>query len=218
MLINSAKPTDSETKTEFPDFISNNGFIEHFRVTSGKSTRKGYDIATKESKMQKEHESFMANMTLTSPNCLSTSFCREDDSIDNFHKSFKMCWEYHINHLYKYNGKKHLSCFLISSDDVFRVYECPYDNNNICYGDLARRDEQMKFCLSYDSYLLDYIYEYKKDIDYVIYFNKNQEYVEIIKISNIPFIKKYLSKHTYKLHAPETVENSTTYSICRISK
>lgn len=33
-LINSVKPTDSESKTEFLDFVSNNGFIEHFHVTS----------------------------------------------------------------------------------------------------------------------------------------------------------------------------------------
>lgn len=52
-LINSAKLTDSKSKTDFPDFISNNGFIEHFHVTSGKSTRKGYDVTTNESKMLK---------------------------------------------------------------------------------------------------------------------------------------------------------------------
>lgn len=66
-LINSAKLTDSKSKTDFPDFISNNGFIEHFHVTSGKSTRKGYDVTTNESKMLKSHDSFMANINSILP-------------------------------------------------------------------------------------------------------------------------------------------------------
>lgn len=31
-LINLAEPTDSESKTEFPDFISSNGFLEHLSL------------------------------------------------------------------------------------------------------------------------------------------------------------------------------------------
>ena len=83
-LINLVKPTDSESKTEFPDFVSNNGFIEHFHVTSGNSNRKGYDITTEESKMLKSHESFMNNIdsTLSHNNKISfsqhhTQFCRK---------------------------------------------------------------------------------------------------------------------------------------------
>lgn len=46
-LLLSVKSNDSESKTVFPDFISENGFIEHFHVTSGKSSRKGYDVTKK---------------------------------------------------------------------------------------------------------------------------------------------------------------------------
>lgn len=62
-LLMSVKENDTKNKTEFPDFISENGFVEHFHVTSGKSTRKGYDTTTQESKMQKSHESFMKNFS-----------------------------------------------------------------------------------------------------------------------------------------------------------
>ena len=219
-LINSAKPTDSESKTEFPDFISNNGFIEHFHITSGKSTRKGYDITTEESKMLKSHDSFMANINSALPQNNNeilfsqhhTQFCRKNDSVENFHISFKTCWADHIKHLHNYNGNKHLSCFLISSDDVLSVYEHMDDDNNIFYGDLARQ-QKINFCLSYDLDLLDYIYEYRTDIDYVIYLNIMRNYVEIIKVLNIPAIKEYIPKHKYELYSLIALETSSTYGI-----
>lgn len=204
-LIASAKSTDSESKTEFPDFISSNGFIEHFHVTSGKSNKKGYDVTAEESKMLKKHDLFMKdiNSVLSHDDKVLlrqyyTKFWRKNDSVENFHKSFEKCWTDHINHLYNYKGNKHLSCFLISSDDVLSVYECMEDDNDIFYGDLSRQ-ANIAFCLSYDSYLLDYMYEYYKNIDYVIYFNTVRNYVEIIKVLNIPVIKEYLSKHNYVL-------------------
>lgn len=220
-LINSAEPTDSESKTEFPDFISSNGFIEHFHVTSGKSNRKGYDITTEESKMLKSHESFMTNIDSTLPQNNKneilfsqhhTQFWRKNDSVENFHKSFKACWEKHINHLHNYDGNKHISCFLISSDDVLSVYEHMDDDNNIFYGDLARQD-RINFCLSYDLELLDYMYEYHIDINYVIYFNTMQNYVEILKILNIPVIKEYLPRHKYELYPLNTMEITSTYGV-----
>lgn len=219
-LINSAKPTDSKSKTEFPDFISNNGFIEHFHVTSGRSTKKGYDIAVEESKMLRSHNSFMANIGSVLPQnsneiLLSqhhTQFCRKNDSVENFHKSFKMCWANHIKHFHNYNGNKHLSCFLVSSDDVLSVYEHMNDENNICFGDLARQ-QKINFCLSYDLDLLDYMYQYHTDIDYVIYFNVARKYVEIIKILNIPALKEYIPKHKYELYPLMVTEASSTYGI-----
>ena len=219
-LINSAKLTDSKSKTDFPDFISNNGFIEHFHVTSGKSTRKGYDVTTNESKMLKSHDSFMANINSILPQNNNeilfshhhTQFWRQNDSVRNFHKSFKTCWNSHINHLHNYNRNKHFSCFLISSDDVLSVYEHMDDDNDIFYGDLSRQ-KKINFCLSYDSDLLDFIYEYHTDIDYVIYFNIMQNYVEIIKTLNIPAIKEYLPKHKYELYPFIAIETSNTYGI-----
>lgn len=216
-LINSVKPTDSKSKTEFPDFLSEDGFIEHFHVTSGKSNRKGYDITTKEEKMNKSHESFVENMSSIIPkdNSVSqhhTKFQREDDSIDNFHKSFKKCWGKHIKHLHNYSGNKHLSCFLISSDDVLSVYEPVNDGNGLCFGDLSRQDK-LDFCLSYDFELLDYIYQYQFDVDYVIYFNVMRNYTEIIKVSNIPAIKDYLTKHKYELFPLILMEVLSTYGV-----
>lgn len=223
-LLMSVKENDTKNKTEFPDFISENGFVEHFHVTSGKSTRKGYDTTTQESKMQKSHESFMKNFsekTLETNNndepCESqseTAFLRENDSLENFHKSFKRCWENHIEHLHNYKGNKHLSCFLVSSDDVFEIYEIVQREEGMLFGDLENK-EPIKFCLSYDFELLDYMYKYRDDIDYVIYYNKHRNYFELLKIKNIPAIKQVLSERIYEIRSLVTMESLNTYRICK---
>lgn len=220
-LLLSVESNDSSSKTVFPDFISENGFIEHFHVTSGNSSRKGYDITKEESKMQKSHNNFMKNISDNLPkdnngNILfsqhHTSFWRKNDSVDNFHKSFKVCWEDHIDHLRDYAGNKHISCFMISSDDVLAVYEHLEDENGVGFGDLSRTD-RINFCLSYDYELLDYIYDYRDEIDYVIYYNTFRGYVEVIKVSNIPAIKAYLPDHRWKLYPLQCMETSSTYGV-----
>ena len=220
-LLLSLKPNDSESKTEFPDFISENGFIEHFHVTSGKSSRKGYDITKAESKMQQSHEDFMNTVPENLPKDNNsdiifsqhhTSFWRENDSITNFHKSFKDCWEDHINHLHDYTGNKHISCFMVSSDDDFAVQEHIANKNGVLFGNLARTG-RINFCLSYARELLDYIYSYQKEIDYVVYYNIFSENVEVIKVSNIPAIKTYLSNHIWEVYPCCRIETLSTYGI-----
>lgn len=212
-LVKFAKATDTSNKTEFPDFECASGFIEHFHVTSGESSKKGYKITTDKSKDLAQHSKFMEEKSENPSNNFSefhTSFSRKD-SIENFHKSFKKAWENHIQHLHKYNGKKHISCFLISSDDVLRVKEKLEDENEIIYGDLT--NDNIIFCLSYDLELLNYIYSYKEDIDYVIYYNENTDYVEILKTINIPYIMNRIHNKTYKIHSPNVICFSDSYGI-----
>lgn len=213
-LLSSVKSNDSENKTEFPDFISEIGFIEHFHVTSGESNKKGYDITKEESKIQKEHINLIQSKLSDSLEKIKSSFTRGNDSIENFHKSFKTCWEDHINHLNKYTGNKHISCFLISSDDNFEIREHPNDKNDLYFGNLGRENKK-DFCLAYDYELLDYIYNYRNQIDYVIYYNKNKNKnnIEIIKVSNIPAIKEYLSNYKWDLISNFSMEIMTTNKI-----
>ena len=53
-IINEAKPNPSSS--EFPDFIFNDGFIEHFQVTSSKVTKKGSTHTKKESEFNRKVE------------------------------------------------------------------------------------------------------------------------------------------------------------------
>ena len=54
-LIKTAKDTDGKTTT-FPDFIGENGWIEHFKVTSSQSSKKGYESITATQKCGKMPE------------------------------------------------------------------------------------------------------------------------------------------------------------------
>ncbi len=219
-LIDCVEPNDTANRTVFPDFICGKGFIEHFHVTSGKSNRKGYDITKEESKMLQSHENFMEKVIDSLPEqnqeiFLSqhhTSFWRRGDSLANFHNSFEKAWENHVESLNAYDGKKHISCFLISSDDVIAVHEEPVDEHGVFYGELFST-KKLLYCLAYDNDLLDYMYKYKDVIDFVIYINLVKRNIEIIQLKNIPNIKQMLSNRNLILYPLTTMEVSSTYGI-----
>lgn len=218
-LIDSVVPNDTANKTVFPDFVCNNGFIEHFHVTSGKSNRKGYDITKEESKMAQSHEKFMDEVTDSLPEqnqevLLSqhhTAFWRNGDSIKNFHKSFKQAWDNHIKSLEAYDGEKNISCFLVSSDDVIAVRENSVDGQGVFYGDLFLT-RKIPYCLVYDNELLDYMYNYNDVIDFVIYYNLHGR-MEVVQLKNIPNVKQMLLNREFILYPLVTMEASSTYGI-----
>lgn len=207
-MLSSATSTDTNHKTEFPDFICESGFIEHFRVTEGKSNRKGYDNMKKASKMIANGEKYAENHYKSLPkkptdvimNKYSEYSISNNGSLKNLHKSFIEKWESHISSLHKYNGKKHISVFLVSSDDLIEV--CCLENG-----------KTSGYFLSYDAELLDYLYQYHADVDYVIYYNERKEEIEVIKLSYIPCLKKFLSKHHYQFASCYAIIGYDTYCV-----
>lgn len=219
-LLKSVTPNDTEKQTIFPDFVSEYGFIEHFHVTSGKMNSKGYETLTARAETQRDHEKFMndtmENLPKNNNDILftqhHTTICRQHDSLDKFHNSFEKTWCDHIDSLSKYNGQKHISCFMISSDDVLETMESSVAVNGICYGDLVANDIP-HFCLAYDTKLLNFMYQYRDLIDYVIYYNMRWKYAEIIKLKNIPALKTFLEHRRYYIGAVLLWETSSTYGI-----
>lgn len=201
-LIKNVQPTDTESRTIFPDFISEDGFIEHFEVTSGKETRKGADVVRRRSDAKKEHINVIENKTDDKQGTFSYSTIvdRSNESLAFFTASFKKNWEKHINSLKKYNGAKHASCFLISSDDVLLVGENCCDTNGLFYGNFPRHRLNFKLCYCFD--LLNWIYTFANEIDYVIYYNQLYGCVECIKVSNIPYLMKFMSQRSYSIYTP----------------
>lgn len=219
-LIFSVLPNDTDSKTVFPDFVCNDGFVEHFHVTSGESNRKGYNITIEESKMVNDHENFkeyvMGALPEENSKILhsnhSTSFWRTGDSLKNFHKSFKTIWDKHILSLKGYEGIKHVACFLVSSDDVLAVKELiEVEQEDGKKGILGSR--RIPFSLSYDEELLDYIYKFNDLIDYVIYFNKMWGTTEIIPLKNIPEIKQIHIEHSFFIYPLCVMESLSTIGI-----
>ena len=194
-LLSSAVDNDGKT-TPFPDFISSNGFIEHFEVSSGKMTRKGYYNKRKRSDIEKNNTNTLdqnQNQPLS-----SSGFIRDNEGVELFNKSFIEKWNKHIDSLHKYTGSKHFSCFLIQSDDVIYTALNPrindqYASINYEIGNLLENHiDYPHFYISHNIELLDFIQNYSDEVDYCIFINGFGE-LDIIHLKKIPIIKNILS-------------------------
>lgn len=218
-LLFTATPTDNEHKTVFPDFVSDGGFVEHFAVSaSNVYPNGGYTNKANEGKIKKIHAEMQERFDneAQSDGAIRTmydakAFSRFNETLSLFEKSFKSHWESHIVSLHEYEGQKHLSCFMIESDDMLLVHEDCSDGEGLYYGNLVNERTAL-FCLAYDVTLLDFMYEYRDDIDYVIYFNF-RGCTEIIKVANIPFLKKFLQSRKFSIASGRGVQMISTVGI-----
>ena len=190
-----AKP--NENASEFPDFIFDNGFIEHFQITSSKVTRKGATHKKEESafdaKVAKETEALEKEWN-EPPSYLeakskSWTFTNPEHSYEYLEESFRTVWKYHIGSLNKYCGNKDVVIFMI----VYTVFALAMTEqvyakwkDGMSSGDM-REEEKFKFYrLSRDKKLLNFISQYKDKIKYVIFAYCNG--FEIIRLENIPYL------------------------------
>lgn len=176
--------TPNPKASEFPDFIFENGFVEHFQVTSAKETKKGAKVKVAESAFERENEKIFEDMQknppiFDSPIALTTQM-REMDcpvcSYGDYVTSFKKNWEHHIESFDKYNGNKEIGIFLIQQTGAPIVVK-----RNGTFSEF--------YHLQMDSDLLSYMEYYSNKIHYVIYCH--QEFCDIISLIDLP-------KSTYK--------------------
>lgn len=198
-ILCSAKPNINAS--EFPDFVFDDGFIEHFQITSSQVTRKG-------AVHKKKEQQFKATVS-KEMKIIQQTWSRESDydkvrskhwifnnpkhSYDYLVKSFKNTWIHHIKSLNKYFGSKINSIFLIEyTEFALSMSENVYIDwiNGMSQGDMRKQEEFRCYRLSRDKKLLEFVYQYKEKIKYIIFVY--QEGFEIIKIENIPFLLKLL--------------------------
>lgn len=241
-LIKTAEDNDRNNKTVFPDFIASNGFLEHFKVTSGISHRKkGFEnkrleknterknIARLEQRAAKEFQVSSEQMILKE----TSTFMRTNDSLDQLHNSIKRCWENHIEHLKKFSGRRHYSCFIIESDDIINTHIAINDNkqnnidriimpNDLSWGDIngAHLYRRLPYCIAYDLEMLNYLYSFQKEIDYCLFLTCGNSYIEALKLKNIPRIQQYLHSGEYEIHnmASVAIQSCTTYRPLNLDK
>ena len=111
-IIRTAKPNPSSS--EFPDFIFDNGFIEHFQITSSQVTRKGATHARKESdfrrKVDTETEKLKTEWNITpsfdAVRSESWAFQNPAHSHEYLMDSFKQNWESHISSSKRFSDEK----------------------------------------------------------------------------------------------------------------
>lgn len=195
-VINTSK--ENVKASEFPDFVCENGFIEHFEITSSNETRKGStkkidqflfnkDIIPKIEEFNRSCDNMEVGETR------SESWSKKDvsHSYENLTKSFKNNLTKHIGSADNYSGKKDLKIYLVEYGD-FGIEMCEDIGSNPEYYARNKRkpDHCWNYRLSRDKNMLRYIYDYKDDIDYIIM--NYHDYCEIIKVVNIPSMIKYM--------------------------
>ena len=164
--IRTAKENINES--EFPDFLLENGFIEHFQITASKENRKGsaekIDLAMFNKRIDDEVNEFYryCNEKPSYNQVRSKEWVRDnlpEYSYENLKFSFISNFEKHLKSLEKYNGKKDLSVFLIENEEVnLEMYENTHiDTKKPIF---ARQEHFIRYMLSRDKNMLNYIYNF----------------------------------------------------------
>lgn len=209
---------------KFPDFMFNGGFIEHFEVTSSHSNRNGSMMKIEKAELEKEADkndkALEEEMNITpcyEGKTIITEKNHSKHTYDNFCFSFKRNWEKHIKRLEKYSGDIDTGVFMIQYNDSALVLDNVYPDIKLglYYGDLLEYDEYTGYRLTHDSNMLEYIYGFKEQIKFVVFFNNDSYHgkkCEIICVENIPEILKII-KGRYRFHAGTITSVRYTYGI-----
>lgn len=201
-IVESIKNAQPNTNlNNFPDFICNNGFIEHFKVTSSKENRKGSIHIKEETLFKKKVESeseLIKKKWEQEPNSIKNRSVHwtlkfPEHTYSYLYESFINNWENHIASLNNYKGNNSISIFMIEyTDSALTMYENVFEDwiDGMSNGDIREPEIVEFYRISRDKNLLKYIYEFRNTIKYVI-FVYGKDY-EVIKLSNIPYLLKLI--------------------------
>lgn len=208
--------------SQFPDFVSKLGFIEHFYVTSSAENRKGSfhkkEKAIFMERVEREEEQFKNEMN-EKPNfgelkLIHHTFPFPKHTYEYFTKSFIKIWNNHMSSYEKYQGIKEIGIFMVEYQDMaLRMREDFGDVKcEVWYGDMLCSEKRYDYYrLSRDVELLKFIYKFRDKINFVIMVCG--ENVEIICIENIPELLK-LIPYKFEIHAPSVMcEQTSLYGI-----
>ncbi len=195
------KATENPQSSEFPDFIFDKGYIEHFKITSSKTTNKGAQ-QIKEEKLFKQkvysetkqiEEKWNETPSYDRVRSKYWDWQQPTHSYEFLVESFKNNWENHIKSLNNYTGNKEVGVFILD----YREFALNMTEKVTCdwidgmsAGDLLPKKKNFNYRLSRDKDLLDYVYTFKDKLKYVCFIHRQG--VEIIKIKSIPYLKKLM--------------------------
>lgn len=209
-LLRLVKPNSAPS--EFPDFTSDRGLVEHFQVSSSEITKRAGALHKKEyaefQKVANQKERQLMDEMNEHPESgkietLTQVFTYPRHSYEYFCTSFKKTWEHHAESLDQYGGCKDMAAFMIEYQE-HTLHMCEDFSElklkeKISYGDLFKGERYSYYRLSRDKNLLNYIYGYKGKIDYVVMVT-DDELPEIIKVENIPELLK-LNPHGFLIES-----------------
>lgn len=189
---NLAKPNPDSNA--FPDFIFQNGFIEHFQVSAAQEGKKGSAHNRVQSNFERENKKAFdraQNNFLQSPprenaaisTCDLTVLTHEmpcpEYSYDNFIYSFKRNLKHHMLSLKKYEGNKSVGIFLI---ELVGARITVKENGKF----------KKFYSLQDDCDALDCLQRTSKELRYIVFAN-NDGY-ELIDTREVPALRKNIHK------------------------
>ena len=207
--------------SRFPDFIFASGFIEHFQVTSSPTTRKGATHTRKENEFRrtvdietKEIEGkWNGTPSFDKVRSKSWEFSNPTHSYEFLSDSFRSNWQHHMESYKKYTGSKQIGIFMVEYPEIaLAMCENVYHDwiDGMSQGDMREQEKFKEYRLSRDKKLLEYIYQFKNEIQYVIFLN--QARVEVIRIENIPYLIKLLP-WDYVIYPLQVTTVASVYNI-----
>lgn len=174
---------ENPNNNSFPDFVCNNGFIEHFEVTSSKTTGSGSTMKQEEALFKKSDK----NHVIYSPHT-------HKDLLE----SFETIWKNHIDSLNDYKEDKDIRIFMVEYKDSSMIVDAK--KSQLYNRTKPRFPQDVVYMISKDVKLLNYILRYKNQIHYVIFVHENwmfqEVFCEIIEVGSIPNILDNM-KDTY---------------------
>ncbi|MBZ3640679.1 hypothetical protein ITX49_05775 [Enterococcus casseliflavus] len=177
----------NQQNNDFPDLITNNGFIEHFQVTSSPENKKGSLHKIKEITQKKNHEKKLNDLA-RDDNVVSTVLDYHSHSYHSLKQSFKKNFEKHFKRIQSYSGIKDTGIFLIEYDDLGalsmgEIIDFNFEEG-IFIGDIKIEPETFhNYRLSRDKFLLEYLADYSEDIKFVIFLSEKIEIFDTNKIN-----------------------------------
>lgn len=218
-ILRIAQPNAEASK--FPDFVFENGFIEHFQITSSLLTRKGATHTKKEREffrkvdVEKNKIECEWNQTPSFDRVRSASWSCSNPT--HSHKflinSFKNNWEHHMKSYKKYTGLKEIGIFMVEYPEfALAMHENVYHNwiDGMSHGDMREQETFKDYRLSRDKTLLEYIYEFRDSIKYVIFVNYKR--FEVIQTKNIPYLISIIP-WDYVIYPLHVITSSSLYNI-----
>ncbi|ALS02042.1 hypothetical protein ATZ33_11795 [Enterococcus silesiacus] len=170
----------NENSNAFPDFIFEGGFIEHFAVTSSSENRKGSKHKAEMTRFEKGNfDKFSKAINEKEKGETVKHFSNKTyagHSHENIVNSIKKNWNKHVDSLEKYEGIKEHGIFLIEYADTFAMETAEIIGNQIS-------EVYDSYRMNTDKELLEWLYNYKEKIEYIILFNVSS--LEIIKVNQI---------------------------------
>ena len=187
----------------FPDLLIDDGFIEHFEITSSKETRKGSSHQKDFHKFKMGYEKELKKLAESEGDGeIKNQFVHKGHSYENLVHSIDRNLNHHLESLQKYSGNKTKKMFLMCYSDrtIHTVCEYPDEEkikDNPAIKELYNQERHYyDYLLSRDKDMLTKLYEYRDNIDYIIF--ANWVCVEIIKVSSIPdIVKKIQLKYSF---------------------